>query len=87
MLPPETSFFFAHTRPASWLPGKSSRNGADNSSMRGVETADGVWREVAGFRGPGLSEPSRPFDAFTKKKNGDRHGGGEGGWRETGSRK
>lgn len=36
--------------------------------MRGAETADGVWREVAGFRGPGLSEPSRPFDAFTKKK-------------------
>lgn len=35
--------------------------------MRGAETADGVWREVAGFRGPGLSEASRPFHAFTKK--------------------
>lgn len=36
--------------------------------MRGAETADRVWREVAGFRGPGLSETSRPFDAFTPKK-------------------
>lgn len=36
--------------------------------MRGAETAEGVWREAAGFRGPGLSKPSRPFDAFTKKK-------------------
>lgn len=36
--------------------------------MRGAETAEGVWREAAGFRGPGLSKPSRPFDAFTKKQ-------------------
>lgn len=35
--------------------------------MRGEQRLDGVWREVAGFRGPGLSEPSRLFDTFAEK--------------------
>lgn len=56
--------------------------------MRGAETAEGVWREAAGFRGPGLSKPSRPFDAFTKKQKMETgRVKGEGGGRETGSGK